>query len=246
MTQFELALSKNISAKKILIDYYSTLKFSSVEEYEENQKTIKVLAFAPVTFFKDVANQMKVKLSDILEVFKNSAVVRFFSKIGWSFRKLLEILKNGYNAVKEFSQVVQKFVEETKIVRMTTDTLKKFDEWLEEHQMIKKFSGPIIGVSLFFIYFFMADSGNAKYDLDLSDAVNSLKGNYSLSDMFGGSEGVKLFSLFAAGAFLKITFPWPGTDLMKFAAAIIATLARKFRVRLKQKTDEDIIKELVY
>jgi hypothetical protein len=245
MTNFELALNNNISSKKILIDYYSSLKFSSKEELEYNQETIKIIAFAPITFFKNLANQLKVKLSDILEIFKNSEIVRFFSKIGWSFKKLLEILKNGFHYTKELAKVIVEFVNETKIGRATKENLTKLDDWLKQHPIAKRLSGHALGALLLFIYFMMANSGNLSYDFDLTDAFNALRGNFTLANIFGGTNGMILFSLFLSGVLLKISFPWPGTDVIQFTIAIVMTLAKKFRVKLRKQTQEDLINQVV-
>jgi hypothetical protein len=45
--------------------------------------------------------------------------------------------------------------------------------------------------------------------------------------------------LFATGAIAGLSFPWPGSNLIKFAIAVLTTLAKYFHKKLSKGDDSD-------
>lgn len=229
-----------MSPKIILLNHYASLRAASKgsRQYAYKQAMI-YLSFAPSKFFDDLAESLKVKLTDILELFKDWRIVKFFGKIGWSFKVLYEKIKDGLKVIKPFTDAVKDYVEKNKVVRWTTEHVKQFDEFLKKHPTGRKLAGVALAAMLLAIFFVMADSGDPTYDFDYSDVLSLLSGHFDLVSIFAGAEGVKLLTLFSVGAFAKITFPWP--SLVSFAGAIIFTLANSFGHKLKKASRDDMI-----
>ena len=73
----ELALEAGISPKAILLDHYASRRTASIYRDAKTQ-----LAFVGDSFFKEVADALGTGLSSVVEFFKDSRVLKFFSKIG--------------------------------------------------------------------------------------------------------------------------------------------------------------------
>lgn len=201
---------------------------SDCREYAEARVMV---AGVTIDFIQEVAEAIGASIGSVMELLKDSKVVRFFSKIGWSFRKLWDILKKGYHAYVELRRVIAEYLANTRVGRWTTEELKKLDEFLKKHPVASRISGPIVGAILVYIWFNEAYTGDPVYDFDTSEIINALSGRFSLADIFGGSNGaVTLMGLVVGGA---ISFPWPGPTTVHFISAIIMTLAKKLHVRLQ-------------
>lgn len=231
---FDERLARNENPVKILQEYYASIRYANQYFEKMRKEAFNQLAFAPVQFFKDLAEKLKIKLVDILRLFKDSKIVKFFSKIGWSFTKLYNLLKEGWKNLKGISEAIREFIEQNKISKFTVEQLKNLDVFLKRHSRTKHIVGIGVAGVLLFIWFFMSYSGDPSYDFDMSDIFNALSGNYSFIELFSGSSGIKLLTLFATGTILKISFPWPGPNNVKFMLAIVYTLADKIRQRLRK------------
>jgi len=230
---FNIRLANGESSIDILKNYYSTKHFASKNiEYHE---AMVCLAFAPIQFFKDLASQLKLKLADILRLFKDSRVVKFFSKFKWDFKKLWEFLQQGWSNAKELMKVIREYVENNKIVKWTTDHLRALDDFLQSHPKTKRMLGFGLAALLVYIWLTMAFSGDPAYDFDMSDVLNAFSGSYSFANIFGGANGVKLLMLFITGAVLKAGFPWPGPQQIQFAGSIIYSLAQRLRQKIQKE-----------
>ena len=62
--------------------------------------------------------------------------------------------------------------------------------------------------------------------------IDTLRGHMHITDVFGGASGTVFLSLFLSGLIFNLTFPWPGSNLVKFVVAVMITLAKKLKVHL--------------
>jgi hypothetical protein len=239
MTWIQQQLYTGKNSRTILINYYSSFHSSSSDEQNNYREAQRILAFAPVEFFKELAAEAKIKLADLLELFKDWKVVKFFGKIGWSFKKLFELLKDGYNELKKLVKIFDEFIEKQGFIKWTTDKIKEFDKFLEDHPTLKRYGKYVISAILVYIWFNSAFIGIPGYDYDLSDVVDALNGKYSLTDIFGGAEGVKKV-LALTGGKIGLSFIWPAV-VIQFAMAVIFTIARKLSVKLRTSSNNDEI-----
>jgi hypothetical protein len=230
MTDLE-KLYAGYSAKKVLMEYYASLHVASADL--QYKIAMEMLAFAPIEFFKNIANKLKVKLSDIVNIFKDSRVVKFFSKIGWSLKKLYEMLKAGWRNVRILASAIEEYVSKTKVVRWTTEELKKLDAFLSKHPNAKAITGYGLGIALFFIFFLSANTGDAGYDFNFDDVMSAMSGNIGFADVFGGTGGIKLLTLFTIGTFTRISFPWLMADEMQLVIVVFLTLQKALKKRFQ-------------
>jgi hypothetical protein len=233
------------SAEGVLLGYYSNRVAS--EEYRECYHIIAGLR--PGTI-KEIAQQAGVKLMDLLSLFKNSKVVKLFSKLGWSFKKLYGLLKDGHKALKGLKQALMDYAKQSGITQWTarqldSKRLRDIDEWLKKHPKTKRMAGIAVAGVLAYIWLNMTFVGNPAFDFDLSDLLAALGGSFSIADIFSGTQGALLLILFLTGS-VGLTFPWPGPQKIQFTVAVLSTIAKKVGKRLRKADNGDISRDLLF
>jgi hypothetical protein len=180
-------------------------------------------------FIKDLAEKAKIGIKDIAELLKNKGVFEFFKKIGFSVKRLFDLVRKGFKYYRDLQRTIAEYIAETKVVKWTTDKIKDLDEFLKRHPKTKRLVGIAVGAILLYIWLNMSFTGDFDYDFDQSTLISALLGNFSLTDIFTGPDGVKLLTLFITGSFLS--FPWPGPQTALFIVSLIYGLAKTFNVR---------------
>ena len=171
-------------------------------------------------FILDLKDKLSVKLKDLVKLFLNKIVFKFFAKIKFSMKYLFNLVKKGFKIYKEIIKAIGEYVSSTKVGKWTTEKLKELDEFLQRHPKIKRITGIAVAALLIYIWLNMTFTGNADYDFDMSDMILALGGGFSLSALFGGPEGTALLMLFATGM-LGLSFPWPGPQHIQFIGAVL-------------------------
>ena len=141
-------------------------------------------------------------------------------------------------------KAVKEFIEQTGVVKWTQEKLLELDKFLQKHPKTKRIAGIAVGALLLYMWFTMTFTGNPSYDFDISTIVDAVTGKLSLSAIFGGSSGLAFLSLFTTGLIFKLSFPYPGSNLIKLAFAIITTLGKKLKMKLKVQNKNKIEQEL--
>lgn len=180
-------------------------------------------------FIKDLAEKAKIGVKDIAELLKNKGVFEFFKKIGFSIKRLFDIVKNGFKYYRDLQRAIAEYIAETKVAKWTAEKIKDLDEFLKRHPKTKRLVGVAVGAILLYIWLNMSFTGDFDYDFDQSTLISALMGNFSLADIFTGPDGIKLLTLFITGSFLS--FPWPGPQTALFIVSLIYGLAKTFNVR---------------
>jgi hypothetical protein len=227
----ELALDAGISPKEILLDHYASQGRIASDQAIFRQARLQ-LAFVGEQFFKDVAEAVGTDLASIVEFFKDSRVLRFFNKIGWSFKKFYEMLKRGYQAYKDLINAISEYLAKTKIGKWTTNELKKLDEWLKKNPKTRRLAGAGLAALVVYLWFYTAFTGDLDWDFDMTDIFGALAGNVGWSDVFGGAEGTKLLLALVSGAAFGLSFPFPGPTTVHFIGAVLVSLARWLKKKL--------------
>lgn len=236
----KLLLDSGVHPTALLLAYFDNIsksKTASAFDKKDARLAKQLLAGMPINFLKDIASQTGLALWDLIKVFKNTIVIKFFSKIKWSFKRLYELLKTGYEAYKNLQKAVAEYVSKTKVVKWTEKELDKLDQWLQNHPKISRLAGVAIAGLLVYIWFNMAFTGDFQFDFDMKDVVAALGGSFSLASLFAGPEGTRLLIALAVGAGLKLTFPWPGPNTIKFVVAMIVAIAKSRGIRLKKNAN---------
>jgi len=215
-----------------LISYYTQMQTADVINAALYEEACMYLEASPLDFFKKLGKILTTPVQDLMPLFKDWRVVKFFGKIKWSFEKLHALLKQGKQYLQDLSNVIAKYVEENKIVKWTTQEIQKLDAYLHTHPNTKKIVGVAVAAILIYIWFNMAFTGDPAYDFGMEDVLSAFAGKFALVDIFGGAKGVKLLALLAAGVG-GLTFPWPGPSTTQFIVGVLQTLAKKLGKKLK-------------
>lgn len=225
-------LATGMSPKLILCAYYRVQKTADADS------CYHILARLKPGFFKDLAEQAKVKLTDIIMLFKDSRVVKVFKAIGWSFTNLYKLFKTGYKALQDLQKALMEYAKQSGIGRWTakqldSQRLRDIDNWLKNHPKTKRITGVVVAGILAYIWWNMTFVGNPAFDFNMSDMLTALGGSFSLEKIFSGSQGATLLLLFFTGS-VGLSFPWPGPNKIKFAVAVLGTLAAKLGKRMRK------------
>jgi len=207
------------------------LEFCTVDFENINESLLNSMSGAlkkKIDFVRSVADKTGNKLSDVVSTFKNRKVFSFFSKIKWSFDKLVHLLKTGYKAYGTLIKVVSEYLANNPVVKWTDEKLVELDNFLKSHPKTRRIAGFAVAGLLAYVWFHVAFSGHVETDFDMSHLIAALAGNFSLSDIFSGANGITMIGLLLAGT-LSGGFPWPSRANTQFITAIVGTLIHKYR-----------------
>lgn len=235
----EWKLANGWTPSLIAQDWYThqlrTAKFASMSDYHDMIEARSMVAGVTTEFVNEIAEAVGASVGSVVELLKNSQVVKLFYKLRWSFDILSDLLKKGYQEYKELRKMVKDFAIEIGVrgVRWPTEQLHKLDNMIQSHPRAMRISGVALGALMLFIWFNQAFIGDSDYDFDISEVTDALSGRYSLADMFGGRDGVIMLTTLVLGVG-GLSYPWPGAVGAQFVAAVVATLAKKTGMRLKK------------
>jgi len=183
---------------------------------------------AKLDFIKSLASYASMKLEDIVSLFKDRQVFKFFNAIRFNLNTLWKYIKAGFSAYTDLQRAIAEYVARTKIVKWTTEALHSLDEFLQKHPKIRRIGGFAVAGLLIYIWLNMSFTGDFAYDFDFSDILLAVGGKYSLGAIFGGPEGTRMLMLFATGV-IGLSFPWPGPTHIQFVGALINGLQKLAR-----------------
>ena len=218
-------MNKHLSDIVIDIQYTEFVNFVNEYNLTENTNLINEIIIPGKLkkiwgFIKELKNKLSVKLKDLLSLFKDKLVFKFFAKIKFSMSYLFKLVKKGFKAYKEVIKAIGEYIASTKIGKWTEEKLRDLDEFLAKHPKTKRIAGVAVAGILVYIWLNMTFTGNADYDFDMGDMLLALGGGFTLSKLFAGPEGMALLTLFATGM-LGLSFPWPGPQHIQFISAVV-------------------------
>lgn len=178
-----------------------------------------------LSFFQDIAKYANRKLDDLLYLFKDSRVFKFFSAIKFSFQNLWKYLQMGFKAYTDIQKAIAGYLSKTKVGKWTEEALLGLNKFLQSHPKLKRVGGVAVAGLLLYIWLNMSFTGDFIYDFDFSDLLNALRGKFDLAALFSGTDGTRLLLLFATGL-MGLGFPWPGPTHVKLVTAVITGLTR--------------------
>ena len=182
-----------------------------------------------IDFFKEIKNAVKVSTDQLVEMLKNRAVFDFFRKFSFSLKKLFDFIRRGFKAYTEIQRAIADYVRQTKVIRWTEDVIIKLDAFLNNHPKLKKVAGVALGAALIYIWLNMTFTGDFIFDFDQSTLFDAVAGKLGWADVFTGTEGVRLLTLFITGRF--VSFPWPGPGSALFISSLVFTLGKMIKAR---------------
>ena len=184
-------------------------------------------------FIKELAEKVSLKIVDLVKLFLNKVVFKFFAKIKFSLKYLFELVKKGFRIYKDVIRAIGDYLSKTKVGKWTEEKLKALDEFLKKHPKTKRIAGVAVAALLIYIWLNMTFTGDADYDFDMTDMISALGGNFDLSSLFAGPSGMALLTLFATGA-LGLSFPWPGPQHIQFIGAVLYGSAKLVGKKLRK------------
>jgi hypothetical protein len=178
-------------------------------------------------FIKQVAEKFSMNLTDMLLAFKNKIVFGFFSKIGWSITKLVDIVATGRKVIKEMHNIIFKWAKDNKIVQWTNDKIELLDKFLTEHPTLKKVTGLAVAGLLLYIWTnLISFTGEIDFDFDQIGVWHALNGTYNLVDLFGGEDGIKLLTFIITKKLDLFDVPYPGASWALLTFSVIFTICK--------------------
>lgn len=184
-------------------------------------------------FIKELGKKVSLKMVDLVKLFLNKTVFKFFAKIKFSMEWLFKLVKKGFKAYKDVIKAIGEYLASTKIGKWTEDKLKDLDAFLAKHPKTKRIAGMAVAGILIYIWLNMTFTGNADYDFDMTDMILALGGGFTLSTLFAGPEGMALLTLFATGV-IGLSFPWPGPQHFQFIGAVLYGSAKLVGKKLRK------------
>ncbi len=185
------------------------------------------------SFLLELKDLVKVKLMDLVKLFLDKTVFKFFAKIKFSMEWLFKLVKKGFKAYKDVIKAIGEYIASTKVGKWTEDKLKDLDAFLAKHPKTKRIAGMAVAGILIYIWLNMTFTGNADYDFDMGDMIRALGGGFTLSTLFAGPEGMALLTLFATGM-IGLSFPWPGPQHFQFIGAVLYGSAKLVGQKLRK------------
>jgi len=184
-------------------------------------------------FVQNLAKTLGVEFIELLKLFKDKYIFGFFKKIGWSIKKLIVIVKKGYNAYNKVIKIISEYINNSKIGSWTDEKIKELDEFLINHPYIKRIGGLVVAGLLIWIWYSMAFSGRPDSDFDNVAIFDALTGKFTLSDIFAGPNGVEFLSLLVIGL-MGASFPYPGSNAhIKFIGSLLYSAAKRYNLDKK-------------
>lgn len=196
-------------------------------------KDITVGISMKLDFIREIARQLKIEASELVKLFMDKDVFKFFQRIGWNLKKLFNIAKKGFKLAGILADVIAEYAEKKGISKWTEAEFKKLDGYLKKHPKTKKIIGVGVASILIFIWLNMSFTGDPAYDFNFSDVLDALSGDISLTDIFTGKEGIKLMLLFTTGMITGLSFPWIGATSVQFVGGVIYSLAKKRKIKMR-------------
>lgn len=184
-------------------------------------------------FIKELASKVSLKLVDLVKLFLDKTVFKFFAKIKFSMEWLFKLVKKGFKAYQAVIKAIGDYIASTKVGKWTEEKLKDLDAFLAKHPKTKRIAGMAVAGILIYIWLNMTFTGNADYDFDMTDMILALGGGFTLSTLFAGPDGMALLTLFATGL-IGLSFPWPGPQHFQFIGAVLYGSAKLVGKKLRK------------
>jgi len=222
----------------------SNLSTEEAEILLENViKTLSSKMKTGVAFIKEFSALVKVNFLDMLKMFKNKVLFSFFSKIKWSIKELVKLVKSGYNLQQKLKAVIERFITEHGVVKWTKDKLDQLDSYLAKHPLVKKTAGLlVVGFLIYQWTQLISFTGDLDFDFDQTALFEAIKGNYSLADLFASPDGVAMLSFIALNTLTGISFPWKGGTWVLFTFSLVYTAVKQKYPNLAH----DLVKNIKY
>lgn len=180
-------------------------------------------------FIKEFSKEAKIHIKDLVELFKNKPVFLFFQRLKWDIKKLFELVKQGYHTYKKVFPLLSQWIKKHNVVKWTEEKIKEFDSFLETHPLLKKITGVVCAGLLVYLWLTMSFTGDFRSDFDLTAVLESLRGKFTLQDLFISDAGIQTLLLWTIKNSIGLSFPWPGNAVVQLSVAFFVSAVRLYK-----------------
>jgi hypothetical protein len=177
--------------KKYLAECARTHDFTRFKEAELDEGIKDVW-----NFIKEIALNFTLKIGDLVRVFKNKDIFKFFASFNFSFKNIVEAFKQVYNLIKELTHLIPQGTAKEllnlgkKISPEVQETIKnavlKIDIFIKSKG---KMGQAIFACFLIWIWLQAGLTGDVSYDFDISEPLDAIRGKLTFSVFFLGDKG---------------------------------------------------------
>lgn len=216
-------------------------------------------------FIKEIALQAKARIKDIVALFKNKTIFKYFSLSNFNLETFKQNLKKAYQAYIKITHALPNLIVKLVELGLKTDdpkvlasrekraaVLKAINLWIKEHKAVLRISGIIFAGILILIWLQVGLTGDVQYDVDFSEFFLALSGKLTFIDFITNREqGLKWIILAVMGtvglnfgplALLGRIKPILDGKPAWLAFAAIKALADKVRARIGKGNDPSSVK----
>lgn len=227
----ELYLNKDF--EDLYEDFHNFYNLDLISEGVLDKLKIPGKLKAAGDFIKTAKNTLNMDVKDVVKKLKDKQLFKFLAKFKFSFKNIFEFVKKGHENYQKLVGIIAEYIHKTGVGQWTEAKLKDLTDYLDKHPKLKKVGGVAVAGILVYIWLNMTFTGDASYDFNMSDILAALSGNFDLSQIFAGPQGIKLLMLFGTGL-AGLSFPWPGAQSVQFTSAVLSTfLINKYK-KLKE------------
>jgi len=232
---------RDIALKETDIELYEFNKAIAILEYIENNNVnegtisdflskVSSNIKKKIDFIKELAEMTKNKLKDLLIMFKDTRVFKFFKVIGFNIKKLGLMIKKGIDAYNSIQDIIAKKIYDMGGVQYIRKNLHELDEFFKSHPVIKKIGGIAVAGLLVYIWLNMSFTPDLEYSMDFKDIILALGGSFSVAELFASPSGISMLIYLATGALAGLSMPWPGGTLTQITGGVLYSLWKLLKI----------------
>ena len=174
-----------------------------------------------IEFIKELAKLSGNNLKDLLVMFKDTRIFKLFKVIGFSIKKLGDLIKKGIQTYNSIQDIIAKKIHDMGGVQYIKKNLNVLDDFFKNHPVLKKIGGVAVAGLLLYIWLNMSFTVDLEYSMDFKDIILALSGNFSLADLFMSPSGITMLIYLATGLVAGVSVPWPGGTITQIVGGVI-------------------------
>jgi len=224
---------RDIALKEADIELYEFSKAIQILEYAQSNhidegsigdlmSKVSGAIKKKIEFIKELAKLSGNNLKDLLVMFKDTRIFKLFKVIGFSIKKLGDLIKKGIQTYNSIQDIIAKKIHDMGGVQYIKKNLSVLDDFFKNHPVLKKIGGVAVAGLLLYIWLNMSyDPIDIEWSLSFDDMIKALNGQFSLAELFASPEGVKMLTYLIIGMVTGGVWYYPGTQAAQIATGVI-------------------------
>lgn len=172
--------------------------------------------------FAEAGSDLKISASQIASAFKSKSIYESLKYFGFSIRSIFKSIQDVTSIPSDTLIKLFQDLRSLEAVRSLDKRGEVFDQFLQKHPIIKRLTGPVIAALLILTWLNMSFTGNLKHDMDIANWFKSLKGQFSVKELFISSKGMSMTTFLLTGLISggALSFTWLGASVYNLMLAI--------------------------